>query len=475
MVSRSKFLRLCTGLLPILIGVLAVGGLLLGAQPASAVDNCIQDVWKAHGNSQNLTCTANDVRIAEVTNITITSGGSCTGTPPNQVCTCNSPGNVTFSADYRVVLTAQTRYDVGLYFGVDGDPNGDGALTGQCQANIITQGEEVNPANFLQLDPSPDSCGDIDSAHNPQLLHLSLTVPCVGDPVTGKLKLPNCTSWRQPGSNDVCQTVNDAFPGSPSKCNCQPGFTINIFVEHPTISVDKTVVPTQVNEPGGTVTYTVKVTNNGTQSSVTLTSLTEDDTNDGTVDFTYNASSNPTLASICGTLTLAPGASTNCTFQRTVSGNAGDNITDKACVGGTDSNGGTVTPVCDTATVSIADVKPTAAVTKTVDKVVCAVIRYKVKVENTDLAESLRLSALTDDKVGGNGDITTTTGVHDNLVATTCAVPQTIAVGGNYQCTFDANVCTFPNTDTVTGTLNDNDGNTITPTGSATVTSVTAN
>jgi hypothetical protein len=476
MAHRTKFRHLRTGLLPILFGVLSAGGLLLGAQPAAAVDNCIQDVWKAHGNTQNLTCTANDVRIAGATNIVITSGGSCTGTPPNQVCTCNSPGNVTFTADYTVVLGAQTRYDIGLYFGTDGDPNNNGALTGQCQAAIITASEEVPPSTFAQLDG--DVCGDIDQAHNPQLLNISLTVPCVGDPVTGKLKLPNCTSWRQPGSNGVCSgigngtTTNDAFPGSPSKCNCQPGFTIDILVEHPTISVEKTVVPTQVNEPGGTVTYTVHVTNNGSQATVTLTALTEDDTNDGTVDFTYNASSSPTLASICGTTTLGPGASTDCTFTRTVSGNAGDNITDKACVSGTDSNGGTVTPVCDTATVSIADVKPTAAVTKTVDSVVCAVIRYKVKVENTDLVESLDLTALTDDKVGGNGDITT---VHDGVVATTCSVPQTIVVGGKYECTFDANVCTFPDTDTVTGTLNDNDGNTITPSGSATVTSVTAN
>src|SRR5881296_74276 len=161
--NRMRFWSPCTRLLPILLGVLAVGGLLLAAQPAAAVNNCIQDVWKAHGNSQNLTCTANDVRVAEVTNIDITSGGTCTGAPPNQTCTCTSAsppptncatnpsqtGCVTFVADYRVVLTAQTRYDIGLYFGTDGDPNGDGALSGQCSGNIITPGEEVSPSTFL--------------------------------------------------------------------------------------------------------------------------------------------------------------------------------------------------------------------------------------------------------------------------------------------------------------------------------------
>jgi len=216
------------------------------------------------------------------------------------------------------------------------------------------------------------------------------------------------------------------------------------------------------------------VKNDGSAATVTLTALTEDANNDGTVDFTYSSSSTPTLASICGTLTLAPGASTDCTFTGSVSGNAGDNIVDKACASGTDSNGGTVTPVCATATVSIADVTPTASLVKTVVEATCAVVKYKVEVTNTDAVENLTLSALTDDKVGGNGDITTTTGAHDNLTKTDCAVPQTITKnGGKYSCNFEALVCTFATTNEVSGTLSDNDGNSITKKGSATVNSVT--
>jgi hypothetical protein len=94
-----------------------------------------------------------------------------------------------------------------------------------------------------------------------------------------------------------------------------------------------------------------------------------------------------------------------------------------------------------------------------------------VQVDNTDSVETLTLTALTDNTVGGSGDITT---VHDNVKATTCVVPQTIAVGGHYQCTFDAQVCNFPQTDTVTGTLNDDENTVINPSGSATVNSVTA-
>src|SRR5262245_56102237 len=134
----------------------AVGGLLSGVLPASAapsgVNGCIQDVWAAHGNSQNLTCTSGDVRISEVTNITVTSGGSgsCTSTTGN--CTCNGVPNpptncatnpnqagcFTFTADFSVLLNAQTRYDIGLYIATDGDPNGNGALTGTCFDSIVT-------------------------------------------------------------------------------------------------------------------------------------------------------------------------------------------------------------------------------------------------------------------------------------------------------------------------------------------------
>jgi hypothetical protein len=127
---------------------------------------------------------------------------------------------------------------------------------------------------------------------------------------------------------------------------------------------------------------------------------------------------------------------------------------------------------------------PTAKVTKTFDSLQCSTVRYAVKVENLDTAESLTLTALNDDKVGGNGDLTS---LHNNVLGTTCGVTgpglgtmsgltgsgalSTIAVSGNYSCKFDAKTCTTgQQTDVVTATLNDNDGNTITPNGPATVT-----
>ena len=112
---------------------------------------------------------------------------------------------------------------------------------------------------------------------------------------------------------------------------------------------------------------------------------------------------------------------------------------------------------------TVSDIAPTASVVKSLDSLLCSTVRYQVKVNNLDVAEALTLSALNDDQFGS---ITT---VHDHVLATTCTVPQTIATSGNYTCTFDAGFCGGTHTNTVTGTLNDSENNTISPTGGVTV------
>ena len=421
------------------MGSVAFAAAVLGGLPVAAQSpNCMDDRFPG-----NLGCTANDVRIAKVTNINV------------QSCTLGT--SFSFTADFFVELTAQTRYDVGLYFATDGDLNNDGALTGQCSVGVITP---QNSANFVNLDLPRDTCGDINGSHNPQIVHLTLTTLCIDPDHDGKLNLPNCTSWRQSGANTLCDDPGDAFPGSPSKCKCDKAFNIDILVEQPSLTVEKTADPTQVLEPGGDVTYTVTITNDGVVTPVTLTTIVDDPDNDPSTNnsVTYDA------ADVCIDTVLSPGGSTTCTFVRAVSGNAGQSFTDRACVNGTDSNGKAVGPTCDTASVSIDDVAPTGTVTKTLDSLVCSIVRYKVKVENTDRVEALTLSALSDSPFGN------ITQVQGNVVATTCSVPQQIATSSHYQCTFDAKVCSSPHVDTVTGTLSDNDGNTITPSGQVQVT-----
>jgi hypothetical protein len=320
-----------------------MGVLLLAAQSASALDAqvCIQDNWKDHGNTQNLTCTANDVRVAEAFNICAPDLDD----PTVQCCqadgckpSCIKNTEFTFTADFKVLLTAQTRYDIGIYFATDGG-NGDGALTGECELNTI---DDQNGDNFINIDSAPDVCGDIKntSALNPQIVHLEVTTLCAGTEANPDvLNLPNCTSWRQSGANEECKTATDAFPGSPSKCNCQPIFPIDISLEEPNVEVTKTAKE-------ACVTFEVKVDNTTQTRILTLTALADD---------IYGNIANAANANLCSTtcgqatgagvlpVTLDPGENYTCSFAAKVASDD-DAQTDKVTASLTDEEDDPIAP-----------------------------------------------------------------------------------------------------------------------------------
>ena len=78
----------------------------------------------------------NDVRIAAVNSVTDLNG--------NPITQCIAGSTFSFLANFEVLLGAQARYDIGLYFATDADPNGDGALTGTCAVNLLTKAAEVD-------------------------------------------------------------------------------------------------------------------------------------------------------------------------------------------------------------------------------------------------------------------------------------------------------------------------------------------
>jgi hypothetical protein len=494
---RTKFCSLSTRLLPTLLAILAVGGLLFGAQPASA-QTCIQDVWKAHGNNQNLTCTANDVTLSKAGNIDISAGGSCD--PVTKVCKCFDQQTVTFTADFEMDLTADTRYDVGFYIATDSDPNHDGALTGQCSATP-SLASNTAAANFINLDGAPDVCGDItgpfNTAHNPLFVTATISTKCQAG-ASGKLELPFCTTWRQPGSNQVCKgtgngtSTNDVFPGSPSKCNCGT-LVVDILVETATITVTKTAAnPATVPETGGSQVYLVSVKNDSQFVSLTLDSLTDDKYGNITITHLANQScTGSATPGVCQAVTATtcslpqpaiPAQQTfSCQFTGTVPpGNAtppGNTFTDvvKAC--GTDSAGHT--NLCDTddAVVTYTDVASPPTLSKTAQSAACTVdVTYAVVVTNTSTIDTLTLNTLTDNVYGN------ITQVQGNVRSTTCGVsvgsggagilPAQIAPTGNYSCSFVGRITSCNTTvhDTVTGTTVDDDGVPSSPSDDATVT-----
>jgi hypothetical protein len=414
-------------------------------------------------NSNTLVCTANDIRLARATSV---SPGSCVE---------NTVFDLT--ATFEVVVTANSRYDAGFFFRIDGGSNarGDGSgATGTCSLSALTR--NINPA--LNLDG--DTCGDL----NAGTYEVTFTIPdvlCTGvpnpaNPAQKILKLPNCTSWHS-NQGTACEITNafDFDPDTKSKCVCDDNFTVPVIVETASLRVTKTATPTSVPETGLNVTYDVSVTNSAQFVSVRIDTLIDDIY--GSLTFS------PSCASLVGVV-LGPGQTATCQFQAFAQGNAGDQITDIVEVCGTQSNTGAIICGDDDATVTIVDAASTPALTKDAtgfDPVSCNLtvdVTYTVGVSNPSTIDSLTVNALTDNQFGNitqvQGNVVSTTCVPDGNPVT-CEVGGTIPPSSSCSCTFVGRItgggssCSFTHTNTVTGDVTDDDGVNSTPSDGATV------
>jgi len=223
------------------------------------------------------------------------------------------------------------------------------------------------------------------------------------------------------------------------------------------IAVRKVADPTAVPEPGGAVTFTVRVTNTSAVDSVTIDSLT--DTVHG--DVTTLAGSTCSVPQ-----DLDPGEGYVCGFTAVVSGNAGDEETDQVTASGSDDDGQPVA-ASDDATVRITDVASSIAVRKVADPVEVpepgGTVAFTVWVTNTSPVDSVTIDSLMDTV---HGDVTA-------LAGTTCTVPQDLGPGERYMCGFSALIsgnAGDEETDEVTASGSDDDGQPVEASGQATVT-----
>jgi uncharacterized repeat protein (TIGR01451 family) len=268
--------------------------------------------------------------------------------------------------------------------------------------------------------------------------------------VTGNTGYVETDTVTASGTDDEGNPVSDADSA-----------TVTVLNVPSAIELIKTADPIEVVEPGGNITYTFTVNNLSPVDWVTINSLTDDILGD--LNGVGTCSVPQTLAPDDG----APGGSDSysCTVIAPVTGNAFDAITNTATAEGLDDDGETLM-ASDSATVDITNAPPAASLTKTATEVL---VTYAVEVCNDSDAEALTLDLL-DDDIYGNITL-----VQGDITKTDCAVPQTLEPAGQtgdcYSCTFDAVTITSPTTDTVTGTVNDDDGSTpATPSDSATVT-----
>jgi hypothetical protein len=175
---------------------------------------------------------------------------------------CANGKTFSFVVDFHVQTTAKSRYDIGLYFATDGDPNGDGAGSGLCSATVVRD-RHLDPQfpNAVMLGAAAsanldgNACRDIKADYGWRRIGgRAVTVRvdnalCHDSDGDGKVNLPNCTSWSTtPGG--ICDSPANAAPYSPSNCNCNIAFNIPIDVRLDTNQVAKDSQPESPAESG---------------------------------------------------------------------------------------------------------------------------------------------------------------------------------------------------------------------------------
>jgi hypothetical protein len=469
-----------------LVGLGAITGcLLFGLPQTTLAQTCLQDEFNTV-QKQKLNCSANDVRVAQVTNIRDLNG--------NPLSTCVEGSIFSFVADFQIITTANAvnaggRDNVGLYFQTD--PTKPDALFGTCADNIIAPthpcgsgalaGISCGSAGYKEFDPPPDNCGDTSSSVNPSIIDTIVVKDflCKAPSGSSTLVLPNCTSWETPGSSNLCVSGAGfpypappaAIPGSPSKCNCGV-IPLPITPVTPAVIVQKacttaqtpgpatfTQSPTQTQSPtscnvgngttteSGVATYTIAITNTTGTSGVTIDQIC--DTAYGTVFRSNSFTGAPCAAGSAGSIASFGGCNTfdipatgaitaTCTFT------AGPQpelttVTDMASATGhadVDTSKLFGPSQSNSVSVTSTEVPSTATVTKMFigTEAGCATVRYSVDVKNTSaLDENETLSVLHDSAYGDittctNANCANTSGANGSVqvLGTTCGVASGI-------------------------------------------------
>ncbi|MCL1058693.1 hypothetical protein L2729_11920 [Shewanella gelidimarina] len=426
---------------------------------------CMADAYLLESGNKlsqgKLNCTANDV---EITNVT----------PTDPSAECNLGDVFTFSADVTVRTNASARWDTTFYLPLtDASPqivHGPGLR--DCSMILPIPGNSGETAD-VELDG--DQCGDITKAFGPDeyvLVGESVTMLCSDEDQDNRADFTYCAAWDNQ-ERDNCTTDEDPFagqiPSTRSKCNCDT-FNIDVFIKPAAPMVVKTLTSASSSrsEPGGTFSYSVSFTNPNAQTSLFITSLTDeiDIGGEGTFDQTVDLWNGldtvlPMVDGVYLTATncsqpanggeILPSGSYSCAFtvhivdQNLPNDQSPEFYDDLVKLALLDKNGDAVTNGDSCAaipgsiegdhcsneiTVQITNLAPTITVTKTANPIEVlepgANVDFTVTVANNAAFwdSPLTLTVLSDTVFG-------------DLLADECsAVSTTIAFGGTYTCTF---------------------------------------
>src|SRR5207244_3487633 len=150
-----------------------------------------------------LNCTANDVSLGNINVVGTTQ------------CIFGQPVTLQLTGDFNV--TANNRYDVGVYFSQDGlDLQKQSTAGGAASASVAT----LTTAMGLITNQDGDACLDANAGLTSGVTLPVVTLNCLPNPTTGRLDLVSLVSWSQQANNN-CGGPQDVTVGegnASSKC-----------------------------------------------------------------------------------------------------------------------------------------------------------------------------------------------------------------------------------------------------------------
>ncbi|HEX9726765.1 MAG TPA: hypothetical protein VGC53_20980, partial [Vicinamibacteria bacterium] len=264
-------------------------GLLALSPPLAIAQTCIDDL-----TGRTNTCTANDVRITNFTIVSVIDG-------------CVSASDTATVNAQATLLAGTNRFDLGIFIAQDGGF----ARTGNCLHEYLPPPLAVPPGHDPGSGTGPyaenegssaDACGDI-IANEQTLRNLNgLIVQCADVDSNGTLDVGTCISWDNLTSNN-CNSVNDAVPGTKSKCNCETVEVANAGV--PNLQLTKSCVP-DTARPGETISCTISYQNIGLGPADFISFVDDYDESAGTVSNIVVAGGD-TAVDDGSTITWSPG------------------------------------------------------------------------------------------------------------------------------------------------------------------------
>lgn len=193
------------------IAVLAVTSVGVSAQEG---DFCVADFV------QPANCVANDVRIEEFTVVEILED-----------CLEGVEGEAEMILEVLVSSEGSPdRYDVGFFVALDGGSalDGDNCLHSYLAPPLDPEPDygDANSDGIDDIlngpwwDADEDQCGDIRGDSQVISDDVQVRFACADLDDDGFVEVNACASWDLPNRNATCNGVEDAFPGTPSKCGC---------------------------------------------------------------------------------------------------------------------------------------------------------------------------------------------------------------------------------------------------------------